>query len=180
VRKLHCFFVAILISILVVTGCGQKKPKDEIVMWLVGSEAQAQSINELTLEFKAETGITVRCEAISWGEARSKYLTSIAGGVPPDIGTMGLTWGVEFGELGAMVDLREVFGSEVVDIKEQTFPGMWSSVEYRGRVYGIPFDMTFHILYYRNDIIKKPPETWDELAGILSDLKKQDKGMIFD
>jgi len=149
-------------------------------MWLVGSETQAQSVNEIGENFYDETGIRVICEAVSWGEAHSKYLTAIAGGVAPDIGTMGLTWGTEFGNLGAMIDLNEAFAEDVAVIKEKTFPGVWRSVDYRGSIYGIPFDITEHIMYYRKDIIKEPPKTWKDLEALLKKLNKEGKSMLFD
>ncbi|MBL7157582.1 MAG: extracellular solute-binding protein [Candidatus Omnitrophica bacterium] len=170
-----------IVALLSTFGCGTKISKEkELIMWLAGSETQAMSVNEVAKEFLAETGIKVRCEAVSWGEAHSKYLTSIAGGVTPDIGTMGLTWGTEFGTLGAMIDLGEVFPEDVSAIKENVFPGIWESVDYRGKVYGIPFDMTEHIMYYRNDMIPHPPETWFALTETLKELKKEEKSMIFD
>ncbi len=170
-----------LLSTFLLTGCAQKDqaPK-ELVMWLVGSEGQAQTINELSKQFFQETGTAVRCEAISWGEAHSKYLTSIAGGVVPDIGTMGLTWGTEFGSLGAMVNLTESFPQELEEIKNKTFQGIWASTEYLGNVFAIPFDLSVQVLYYRNDIILKPPQTWEELTQTLVQLHTQNKGMIFD
>ncbi|MBN1354366.1 MAG: extracellular solute-binding protein [Candidatus Omnitrophica bacterium] len=171
-----CIIIAFLIS-----GCGKPvEPEKEIVMWLAGSETQAMSVNEIGKEFYKINGVRVRCEAISWGEAHSKYLTSIAGGVAPDIGTMGLTWGTEFGNLGVMIDLREAFSEDVNTIKKKIFPGMWKSINYRGKIYGIPFDMTEHVLYYRNDIIKTPPDTWSGLVDILKELNKDRKSMIFD
>lgn len=170
------------------SGCGQKaeapkageKKEIELVMWLIGSEGQAVSINEIAQEFTAQTGIKVKCEAISWGDAHSKYLTSIAGGVAPDIGTMGLTWGTEFGTLGAVVDLSKAYPKEIAQVKNEVFSGFWNSIEYQGKVYGIPFDLTEYILYYRNDIIAKPPATWEELVKVLEELKSTGKGMIFD
>lgn len=177
-----------LISCFLISGCGNKSEQDkaggkkevEIVMWLIGSEGQALTIKELAGEFYKETGIRVKCDAISWGDAHSKYLTSIAGGIAPDIGTMGLTWGTEFGSLGAMVDLKEAYLKEVAAMRESVFTGLWNSIEHKGKVYGMPFDMTEYILYYRNDIISKPPQTWDELTALLTDLNKSGKGMIFD
>ena len=178
-KKILCLIFLVLVIFII--GCGKKVEKEkEIVMWLVGSETQAMSVNEIGRDFTDETGIKVRCEAISWQEAHSKYLTSIAGGVSPDIGTMGFTWGTEFGSLGAMIDLAGQFPEDVSEMREKTFPGIWKSIDYRGKVYGIPLDMTEHIMYYRNDIISKPPETWDELTAILKELNKQGKGMIFD
>ena len=173
-------FVCLIICSLL-SGCGRgADEKREIVMWLVGSEPQAQAINIIGEEFAKITGINVRCESISWREAHSKYLTSIAGGVAPDIGTMGLTWGTEFGSLGAMIDLRSAFFEDVEEIRERTFPGIWKAVEYKDRVYGIPFDLSEYVLYYRNDIIKDAPRTWKELVTILEDLGNEDRGMIFD
>jgi len=149
-------------------------------MWLVGSESQAKAIQSIGVEFFRDKGVTFRCEAISWGDAHTKYLTCIAGGVIPDIGTMGLTWGTEFGSLGAMLDLAGEFPEDIKKIKEKTFPGFWGSVEYKRHVYGIPFDLSVQIMFYRKDIIAKPPATWEELVGLLMSLKTQEKGMIFD
>jgi len=175
-------YIIILACTLIITGCGGSgAPKEkELIMWLVGSETQSQSVNKIGKSFYEETGIKMRCEAISWGEAHSKYLTSIAGDVPPDIGMMGLTWGTEFGSLGAMLDLTKEFPEDIASIKNKTFPGIWKSVDYRGSVYGIPFDMTEHILYYRKDIVPTPPKTWDELTALLKELNKQEKSMLFD
>lgn len=176
------FFYAVSFALLIFSaGCGKTAEKEkEIVMWLAGSESQAMSVNEIGKDFFNKTGVKVRCEAISWGEAHSKYLTSIAGGVTPDIGTMGLTWGTEFGSLGAMIDLGEAFPEDLSGLKEKIFPSIWASADYRGKVYGIPFDMTEHILYYRTDVIKEVPETWFALTETLKELNKDGKSMLID
>lgn len=149
-------------------------------MWLVGSEAQAKSINALAESFTKRTGIRVRCEAISWGEAHSKYLTAVAGGVEPDIGTMGLTWGIEFGRLGALVDLQEAFPQDLEAIRAATFPGLWDSIQQGGHVYGIPFDVSVQLLYYRTDLVPRAPQTWGELTDVLQRLQQDQRGMLID
>ena len=166
---------------LLLQGCGRAKQDHvELTMWLVGSEAQARTINTLAEPFNQARGIKVRCEAISWGEAHSKYLTAVAGGVEPDIGMMGLTWGIEFGRLGALVDLQNRFPEEVAATERSTFPGLWGSLEHGGHVYGIPFDLTLQVLYYRTDIISKPPETWKEFVDLLARLRQEKRRMIID
>jgi len=184
-KLLNTLVLATLISLTALAGCGVKSSDDgkkeaRIVMWLIGSEGQALTIRDLAEDFYRETKIRVKCDAISWGDAHSKYLTSIAGGVAPDIGTMGLTWGTEFGNLGSMVDLSVVYKDEIRGIKESVFKGLWDSMEYKGKVFGIPFDMTEYVVYYRKDIIPAPPKTWEELTGLLAALNAKNKSMIFD
>jgi ABC-type glycerol-3-phosphate transport system substrate-binding protein len=177
-RKIIFLFIPILLI-----GCVAKKEEkkvQEVVMWLVGSESQAKTIDALGKAFFKDKGLRFRCEAISWGEAHSKYLTSIAGGVVPDIATMGLTWGTEFGSLGVMVDLAATYPQDLEKIKKETFPGIWEACQYKDRVYGIPLDLTEHIMYYRTDIIESAPRTWQDLTDLLLKLKSQNKGMIFD
>lgn len=169
-----------VLTLLLTQGCGAPASSGALTMWLVGSEAQAKIVNELAKPFAERTGVRVRCEAISWGEAHSKYLTAVAGGVQPDIGTMGLTWGAEFGRLGALVDLREAFPDDIAAIQPQTFPGLWQSVAQEGKVYGIPFDLTLQVLYYRTDLIQQPPHTWEELTKLLAQLAQDQRRLIFD
>ncbi|MGB3242302.1 MAG: extracellular solute-binding protein [Candidatus Omnitrophota bacterium] len=182
-KKFRNIFTLLLITAFTLTNAGCGKPperKNELVMWLVGSEAQAMTIMKLSEEFTEETGVKVFCQAISWGDAHSKYLTSIAGDVTPDIGTMGLTWGMEFGELGAMVDLRNEYPEDVAKLEEKIFPGILQSTRYGDKVYGIPFDLSEHIMYYRTDIIEKAPETWEELIEVLRTLKAENRGAVID
>ncbi len=159
---------------------GVSGKKQELLMWLVGSESQAKAIQSIGDKFFEDKDITFRCEAITWWDVHTKYLTSIAGGVVPDIGTMGLTWGTEFGTLGAMVDLAKEFPEDIKKIKEKTFVGLRNSAEYKTSMYGVPFDLSVQVMFYRSDIINKPPATWKELVDLLKSLKSRGKGMIFE
>lgn len=170
------------VGMVLLQGCGSAKtpPTAQVTMWLVGSESQAKTINALAEPFTQRTGVRVRCEAVSWGEAHSKYLTAVAGGVQPDIGTMGLTWGGEFGRLGALVDLRSQFPEDVAAIERDTFAGLWDSIEQDEQVFGIPFDLSIQVLYYRTDLIPQPPATWEELTALLERLNQDNRRMIID
>jgi ABC-type glycerol-3-phosphate transport system substrate-binding protein len=177
--KLTIFFLVFMLWVGL-SGCAPKDETPQIVMWLVGSEQQAITINAIGEDFYKKTGVKVKCEAISWGEAHSKYLTGVIGEVAPDIGTMGLTWGTEFGNLGAMIDLREEFPEDMLQFEKDIFPGIWQATEYKDKIYAIPFDMSLQVLYYRTDMLKNPPTTWLELTNTLAELNKKNQGMIFD
>ena len=174
-------YVLIAVFALTSSGCGSGgSVEKKLIIWLVGSEGQAQTVNMLGEIFAEETGTKVLCQAISWGNAHSKYLTSIAGDVTPDIGAMGLTWGMEFGELGALVDLRKEYPGDVMVLEGKIFPGIIRSTRVGEKMFGVPFDLSEHIMYYRTDMIPNPPDTWDELVTVLKDLKSKGKGMVFD
>ena len=173
--------ISITAFIVTCAGCGGNERKEnQLLVWHIGPESQAQTIMKLSEKFTEETGIEVICQAVSWGNAHSKYLTSIAGEVTPDIGTMGLTWGMEFGELGAMVDLREAFPDDVAAMEKNIFPGILRSTQVGEKVYGIPFDLSEYVLYYRTDIISSPPSTWEELIETIRRLESKDMGMVMD
>ncbi len=175
-------WISVVLCGALAAGCGRSSStkSDGLTMWLVGSEAQARAIQTLSEPFTQRTGVHVRCQAISWGEAHSKYLTAVAAGVEPDIGTMGLTWGVEFGRLGALVDLRQAFSQDVQTIQQQTFPGLWQSIEQDSQLYGIPFDVSVQVLYYRTDLVPAPPHTWQELTTLLEQLQQANRRMMID
>jgi hypothetical protein len=56
-------------AIVAAGGCGKRAPRSTLTMWLVGSEAQARTIQELSKAFTDRTGISLTCEAVAWGEA---------------------------------------------------------------------------------------------------------------
>lgn len=164
-----------------VQGCGsEKKKSNNLVVWHVGPESQARTIVEISRKFTERTGVTVSCQAISWGDAHSKYLTSIAGDVSPDIASMGLTWGMEFGELGALVDMRKEFPEDLAGLEKKIFPGILESTRIGEKVFGVPFDLSQHIMYYRTDIVPSAPKNWEEFLSVLQDLKFKQKGAVLD
>jgi ABC-type glycerol-3-phosphate transport system substrate-binding protein len=160
------------------TGPAEKK---HVLFWHVGSEEEAQILQRLAQEkFTSQTGIEVQCESMAWAEAHSKYLTAMAGDVTPDIGTMGLTWGTEFGSKGQMVDLRKTYPDDLGVLQAGTFPSIWEAVEYRGAVYSLPFDMTLQLMYYRKDLVPTAPATWDDLVATLKRLAPKKQGLLMD
>jgi multiple sugar transport system substrate-binding protein len=46
------------------------------------------------------------------------------------------------------------------------FPVSLSLVTYKGGIYGLPTDTNTYLLYYRKDLIKSPPQTYDQLFAI--------------
>jgi multiple sugar transport system substrate-binding protein len=45
---------------------------------------------------------------------------------------------------------------------------------YAGKVYTVPLDGDFHMVYYRSDLIQSPPKTWDEYLTVAQSFQGKD------
>jgi len=77
-----------------------------------------------------------------------------------DLINMDTIWTPEFAEAGW---LRELKGSEKEDALDDVLAGPKQSVEWEGKTYGIPLNTNVQLLWYRKDLVKTPPKTWEEM-----------------
>jgi len=101
-------------------------------------------------------------------ELRPQFLTSAAGGSPPDIMMTDIRWLGEFVENNLLLDVTDRVAkwpewSDVVDTYRE-------ATKWKGRVYGTWLNTDVRVLVYNKDLFKasgldpnKPPKTWDEL-----------------
>jgi ABC-type glycerol-3-phosphate transport system substrate-binding protein len=114
-------------------------------------------------------GIKFNIQTISWTDAHAKLLAAATSGTGPDLFTGGLSWGIEFGQKGALVDLAKQYPDLATQVKQQAQQGIYNSVvTLDGKLYAAPGDLTVMMMYYRTDIFKQAgidtaPKTWDEL-----------------
>lgn len=147
----------------------------DLTFWMTGSEDEAKVLQKAAdLYTDSHPKVRIKVQAISWDDGHAKVLAAATSRRGPDIISGGLSWGIEFGELGGMVDLRE---HEVPQrIRSRTQRGVWESITAEdGAVYGTPLDMTVFLTYYRKDLLAKakvkPPKTWQELTAGIGELK---------
>jgi len=171
---------------LVVAGCstsggGTNTPNAEdtgpatLTFWNTGSDDEATVMQAAAdLYQQSHPNTTIKVQAIPWDDGHARVLTAAQSRSGPDIISGGLSWGIEFGKIGGMVDLRD-FG--VTSIQPQIEPGVWKSiVSTDQKVFGVPMDMTAYLLYYRTDLLQSAgvagvPKTWDELTAAIDKLK---------
>jgi trehalose/maltose transport system substrate-binding protein len=80
-----------------------------------------------------------------------------------DIINMDTIWTPEFAEAGW---LRKLTSAEKADAIDDVLPGPRKSVEWNGDVYAVPLNTNAQLLWYRKDLVPKPPETWDEMIAM--------------
>jgi multiple sugar transport system substrate-binding protein len=83
-----------------------------------------------------------------------------------DVIAMDVIWTAEFAEAGWVLPLsddpaRRAEADAVVD----TLPGPLSTATWRHRLYAAPVSTNTQLLWYRSDLMTKPPETWSAVLG---------------
>jgi multiple sugar transport system substrate-binding protein len=92
-----------------------------------------------------------------------------AGDSSIDLMGMDVIWTAEFAEAGWI----KPFPVSVADeIKQGTLDGPVRAATYEGRLYGAPANSNTQLLWYRKDLVKNPPATWDALIDTASKLPK--------
>jgi multiple sugar transport system substrate-binding protein len=125
-----------------------------------------------------QAGVTVRLEQLDKNTGLQKVIqeASIGHGTPADaIVNTDIANLQEVASTGALVPLKN-FGFTAKDY----FPGVRSSVSYKGQVYGMTEGVNTIALFYNKAMfaaagIQQPPVTWDEL---IADAKKLTNGSV--
>lgn len=149
--------------------------KKKITVWAMGYEGT--QIGKMARIFEQQNpGTTVVTQAIPWSAAHEKLLTSIIGGVPPDICQMGTTWIPEFQSMGAFEPLDEYIKKSRLKTGD-FFESSFGIGRINEKVYGIPWYVETRVLFYRKDILKEagydsPPATWNEFLQICTNIIK--------
>ena len=58
---------------------------------------------------------------------------------------------------------------------EEVFPSVIETATFEKQLYAAPFNTNTQVLWYRKDLVSKPPETWDEMIEMAEGLKEAGK-----
>ena len=100
-------------------------------------------------------------------QLHNTYVTALtAGDESIDVLSVDVIWPSEFASAGWLRTLDDKFPKAE---QEKFFPGPLQAVSYQGKIYAMPRYTDSGVLYYRKDIIKDPPKTWEELIQLCKD-----------
>ncbi|MEU1384779.1 MULTISPECIES: ABC transporter substrate-binding protein [unclassified Nonomuraea] len=89
-----------------------------------------------------------------------------------DVLGLDVVWTAEFAENGWIIPLER--GLFPLD---RFLPPVVDTAVYKGKLWAVPYTSNAGLLYYRTDLIKKPPQTWAELRDKAREVtKKRDIG----
>ncbi|MCW2511253.1 MAG: malE [Mycobacterium sp.] len=93
-----------------------------------------------------------------------------------DLMALDVVWTAEFAEAGWALPLSDdPAGQAEADAKENTLPGPLKTAEWQDKLYAAPITTNTQLLWYRADLIQKPPDTWDGMVAEATRLHDEGK-----
>jgi multiple sugar transport system substrate-binding protein len=89
-----------------------------------------------------------------------------------DILGLDVTWEAEFAQAGWIRPWTGRFKQEAL---AGTLAGPLKTATWQGKLVAVPYNSNTQLLWYRSDLVKKPPTTWAQMISMAEALKKQGK-----
>jgi trehalose/maltose transport system substrate-binding protein len=89
-----------------------------------------------------------------------------------DILGLDVTWEAEFAEAGWILPWTGTFKQQA---ENGTLKAPLETATWKGKLYAVPYNSNTQLLWYRSDLVKTPPTTWDQMISQAEALAKQGK-----
>jgi multiple sugar transport system substrate-binding protein len=141
------------------------------------------ALKELLPEFEAATGIKVNFDDLAYTTLQEKQLTAITQGSGTyDVVHVDCVWMGQYAGQGWLTPLDDLVAKTdpaALDVKDFV-PKLLDEISmWDGKLYGLPFDTSIMMFYYRTDLLQKygldVPQTWDDVqqaAAKITDAEK--------
>ncbi len=167
--------IGLVVALALPTWAQEKKV---VRIWHTETEPQSvKAFQEIINDFeKLRPDITVKQEALAWGDLEAKLTTALAAGAPPDASHGQAITCASFHQKGLLRDQEDIADAVGRD-------NIWEAVRnlcrFGGKYYGITHSPNTNLLIYRKDIFKqkelKPPGTWDDFLKMAQAMMERDK-----
>lgn len=61
-------------------------------------------------------------------------------------------------------------GKQKAEASKNVFPSVLKTASFEGELYATPFNTNTQLLWYRKDLVPKPPRTWDQMIEVAEEL----------
>lgn len=162
---------AATLSLVALAACtpggssGEESGGGELTWAIGGAEAQPGGLDEQIAKLwnKQNPDNPVKVERLpdEADQQREQQALQLQAQDPKfDILGVDTIWTGEYSQNGWIESLEDVRG----DIEKVSLPGAFDSAVWDGKLWAAPFNTNAGFLYYRTDLVKQPPKTWDELC----------------
>ncbi len=123
-------------------------------------------------EFEERTGAKMQVSTVPFGDLYQTIMDDFTNGTKQyDVVVFAPQWMVDYAAPGYIEDLTERVDADTAIEWDDIAPFFRDfSAMYNGRIYTIPLDGDFQMVYYRSDLLEEeglgPPSTWDDYIAI--------------
>jgi len=184
-KKIHNVLLLVVLAALVFALPGsaqaQAKPFDGVsvtVLTFTGPQV-AEPLQRRAPDFNKLTGANVSVVTVPNADLYNKMLTDAATGTNSyQAYVFAPQWTVDFVGPGYLEPLDDYIKKDSKIQWDDVAPFFRDfSASYAGKIYSIPLDGDFHMVYYRTDVLEKnnlkPPTTWQEYLDIAKKVNGQ-------
>ncbi|MGH3663027.1 MAG: ABC transporter substrate-binding protein [Micromonosporaceae bacterium] len=157
-------------------GCGSQSPSGDATLnfWSFYGEPFGAVLTKVFDRYsKANPGVKVNHRVIPFGDFNRTLLQAGSAGKLPDIALISALDTGTFAEAGIVQDITDRV--EQWGEVDNYFKGGIDTTLHKGKRYGLPHVSDCYVLWCNTDLVKTPPQTWDELATTAEDLSKGDR-----
>lgn len=183
-RKFASLTAVAAASALVLAGCsagdgGTPASTDgagkTITLWLAGGDTPDSLRDYLKSEFNKETGATLNIEQQDWGDLVTKLTTALPdANNTPDVTEMGNTQSPTFTNVGAFLDITDMYSELGGDNLLQSFV---EAGKVGDKVYTLPYYFGSRYMFIRKDVWEKAgvaiPKTLDEFNSAVATIAQK-------
>ncbi|MGE5048207.1 MAG: ABC transporter substrate-binding protein [Deltaproteobacteria bacterium] len=127
---------------------------------------------------RENTDVEVRAETLPNGSdiAREMFVAALEGGADDfDVFAIDVIWAPEFARAGWLADLSQAFPPE--RLSREFLPAAAQAATLEGRTFAVPWFVDVGLLYYRTDLVPRPPRTYAELRELAFSAIKEHPGI---
>jgi multiple sugar transport system substrate-binding protein len=160
-----------------VAGCGGSSSGGPVTLnWFIANQPGG-SIQEIakrcTDESKGAYKVDVNLLPSDASQQREQLVRRLAAKDSTiDIVGMDVIWTAEFANAGW---IRPWTGSLAQQVTKSVFPSVVKTASFEGKLYGAPFNSNTQLLWYRKDLVPKPPTTWSQMIDEAEKLASEGK-----
>lgn len=160
---------AVAVAALVVAAASACSAGGAMVISLYTPAADSATFTAIAQDCSRQLGYAVRQVSLprAPGEQRVQLARRLTGRDRTlDVMALDVVWTAEFAEAGWALPLSDdPEGRADGDAAADTLPGPLATARWRGALYAAPVITNTELLWYRPDLVRQPPRTWDGMVA---------------
>lgn len=162
---------ALLLAALAIAGCGGDASGSTSLRWFIAIQpgGSIQKIAQACSE-QSNGRYRIELELLPTDASQQReQLVRRLGAEDSSIDLIGMdvVWTAEFANAGWLEPWSE---EDARQVTEGVFDPVVESASFEGTLYGAPLNSNTQLLWYRTDLVDRPPETWDEMIDMAEQL----------